>query len=77
MRNLFSSQCRALGTSIATLALLCVAFDIQAETRVTYKSAAAGTAYYLMGVELSDAIREGTGEALSSPSKRARVLYKT
>ncbi|OWV27744.1 TAXI family TRAP transporter solute-binding subunit [Halomonas campaniensis] len=64
MRNLFSSQCRALGTSIATLALLCVAFDIQAETRVTYKSAAAGTAYYLMGVELSDAIREGTDEAI-------------
>ncbi|MDX5376541.1 MAG: TAXI family TRAP transporter solute-binding subunit [Halomonas sp.] len=32
----------------------------QAETRVTYKSASAGTAYYQMGVELSEAIRQGT-----------------
>lgn len=32
----------------------------QAETRITYKSASAGTAYYQMGVELSEAIRRGT-----------------
>ena len=64
MHNLFSSQRRALGASIVMLALLCAAFDAQAETRVTYKSAAAGTAYYLMGVELSDVIREGTDDAI-------------
>ena len=64
MRNPFSSQRLALGTSIATLALLCAAFDSQAETRVTFKSAAAGTAYYLMGRDLADAIREGSDEAI-------------
>ncbi|ESR23719.1 TAXI family TRAP transporter solute-binding subunit [Lutibaculum baratangense] len=32
-----------------------------AETRVTYKSAKAGTSYYQMGVELSEAIKQGTG----------------
>ncbi len=31
-----------------------------ADTRVTYKSASAGTAYYQMGVELSEAVRRGT-----------------
>lgn len=36
------------------------AFQAQAETRVTYKSASAGTAYYQMGVELSEAIRQGS-----------------
>lgn len=33
----------------------------EAETRVTYKSAKAGTSYYQMGVELSEAIKQGTG----------------
>ncbi|WP_043531876.1 TAXI family TRAP transporter solute-binding subunit [Litchfieldella xinjiangensis] len=36
------------------------ALSAQAETRVTYKSASAGTAYYQMGVELSEAIKNGT-----------------
>jgi uncharacterized protein len=45
----------------ATAVLMGVsALSAQAETRVTYKSASAGTAYYQMGVELSEAIRQGT-----------------
>ncbi|PMR73388.1 TRAP transporter substrate-binding protein [Billgrantia endophytica] len=45
----------------ATAAILGgAALSAQAETRVTYKSASAGTAYYQMGVELSEAIRKGT-----------------
>jgi TRAP transporter TAXI family solute receptor len=40
----------ALGASSAALA----------ETRVTYKSAKAGTSYYQMGVELAQAVRQGT-----------------
>ncbi|WNL40653.1 TAXI family TRAP transporter solute-binding subunit [Halomonas sp. PAMB 3264] len=39
-----------------------MAFSAQAETRITYKSSSAGTAYYQMGVELSEAIREGTND---------------
>lgn len=35
-----------------------------AETRVTYKSAAVGTAYYQMGVDLSEAIKAGTEEEI-------------
>ncbi|MCS4503455.1 hypothetical protein KBTX_02054 [wastewater metagenome] len=35
------------------------------QTRVTYKSAAAGTAYYQMGVELSEAIKAGTDGAVT------------
>ncbi|WP_148252196.1 TAXI family TRAP transporter solute-binding subunit [Aidingimonas lacisalsi] len=34
--------------------------SVQADTRVTYKSAASGTAYYQMGVELSESIKSGT-----------------
>ncbi|MGM0983691.1 MAG: TAXI family TRAP transporter solute-binding subunit [Pseudomonadota bacterium] len=46
----------------ATTAILmgATALQAQAETRVTYKSASAGTAYYQMGVELSEAIQQGT-----------------
>ncbi|WP_027967127.1 TAXI family TRAP transporter solute-binding subunit [Halomonas halocynthiae] len=45
----------------ATAALVGAAsLQAMAETRVTYKSASAGTAYYQMGVELSEAIRQGT-----------------
>ena len=32
----------------------------QAETRVTYKSAKAGTSYYQMGVEIAQAIKAGS-----------------
>ncbi|MGP9568997.1 TAXI family TRAP transporter solute-binding subunit [Halomonas sp. AOP5-B2-8] len=62
MRNPFRSLNRTLGMSVATLALASAAFSAHAETRVTYKSASAGTAYYQMGVELSEAIRQGTGD---------------
>nr|WP_298249746.1 TAXI family TRAP transporter solute-binding subunit [uncultured Halomonas sp.] len=46
----------------ATTAILMggMALHAQAETRVTYKSASAGTAYYQMGVELAEGIRQGT-----------------
>src|SRR5690554_4360889 len=47
--------------TVATAVLLgATTLSAQAETRVTYKSASAGTAYYQMGVELSEAIRRGT-----------------
>lgn len=64
MRNPLRSLCYALGVSVVTLALASVTFTAHAETRVTYKSASAGTAYYQMGVELSEAIRQGTDDAI-------------
>ena len=64
MRNSFRSLRRTLGVTAATLALVSTAFSAHAETRVTYKSASAGTAYYQMGVELSEAIRQGTDDAI-------------
>ncbi|MFD1695180.1 TAXI family TRAP transporter solute-binding subunit [Roseibium aestuarii] len=33
---------------------------VQAETRITYKSAKAGSSYYQMGVELAEAMKSGT-----------------
>ncbi|NIC06782.1 TAXI family TRAP transporter solute-binding subunit [Billgrantia bachuensis] len=51
---------RALLVSATAVVLGAGALFAQAETRVTYKSASAGTAYYQMGVELSEAIRRGT-----------------
>ncbi|MDR5904164.1 TAXI family TRAP transporter solute-binding subunit [Franzmannia qiaohouensis] len=50
--------------SAAAVAMTTLAFQAQAETRVTYKSASAGTAYYQMGVELSEAIRRGTDDEI-------------
>ncbi|RUR30857.1 TAXI family TRAP transporter solute-binding subunit [Vreelandella andesensis] len=55
---------RTLGVTTATLALAAAAMTAHAETRVTYKSASAGTAYYQMGVELSEAVRQGTDDAI-------------
>lgn len=55
--HLFS---RTLLASATAVLLGATAMTAQAETRVTYKSAAAGTAYYQMGVELSEAIKSGT-----------------
>ena len=51
---------RHLLASATAILIGAAAFNAQAETRVTYKSASAGTAYYQMGVELSEAIRRGT-----------------
>lgn len=56
---------RRLLVPAAALLLAAVPFMAQAETRVTYKSASAGTAYYQMGVELSEAIRRGTEGAIT------------
>ena len=64
MRNPFRSLHRTLFVSATTLVLTGAAFSAHAETRVTYKSASAGTAYYQMGVELSEAIRQGTDDAI-------------
>lgn len=52
---------RSIISSIAAIMFSAAPLTAQAETRVTYKSASAGTAYYQMGVELSEAIRAGTG----------------
>src|SRR5690554_2876546 len=51
---------RHLLASATAILIGAAAFNAQAETRVTYKSASAGTAYYQMGVELAEAIRQGT-----------------
>ncbi|WP_035582865.1 TAXI family TRAP transporter solute-binding subunit [Halomonas sp. TG39a] len=72
MRNPFCFLRHALGVSAATLALASLAFSAQAETRVTYKSAAAGTSYYLMGVELSEAVRKGTDDAIILASEESQ-----
>ncbi|WP_186395073.1 MULTISPECIES: TAXI family TRAP transporter solute-binding subunit [unclassified Stappia] len=45
--------------AIAGLAAL-VPLSASAETRVTYKSASAGTSYYQMGVQIAEAIKAGT-----------------
>ncbi|GHE22933.1 TAXI family TRAP transporter solute-binding subunit [Halomonas urumqiensis] len=55
---------RTLLASATAVLLAGTALQAQAETRVTYKSASAGTAYYQMGVELSEAIRQGTDDAI-------------
>ena len=45
--------------------LVCAAAAATAETRVTYKSAKAGSSYYQMGVELAEAMKAGTDGAIS------------
>lgn len=47
-------------SAVITITALTLSLSAQADTRVTYKSASAGTAYYQMGVELSEAIRQGS-----------------
>ncbi|MBN8412966.1 TAXI family TRAP transporter solute-binding subunit [Halomonas denitrificans] len=62
MRHLRSRGSRALTAVLAGTFLLSglAAGTASAQTRLTYKSASAGTAYYQMGVELSEAIKAGT-----------------
>ncbi len=43
------------------LALASLAGLVQAETRVTYKSASSASSYYQMGVQVAEAIKRGTG----------------
>ncbi|MCP1315699.1 MULTISPECIES: TAXI family TRAP transporter solute-binding subunit [unclassified Halomonas] len=64
MRYSIRSLHRALTLSVALLTTTTLAFSAQAQTRITYKSSSAGTAYYQMGVELSEAIREETDDAI-------------
>jgi TRAP transporter TAXI family solute receptor len=45
---------------IAGLVLSALAFTAQADTKVTYKSAKAGSSYYQMGVELAQAMKMGS-----------------
>jgi TRAP transporter TAXI family solute receptor len=47
-----------------TAALAILASPALAETRITYKSAKTGTAYYQMGVEISEAMKQGTEGAV-------------
>lgn len=47
----------AAGAALA----LAVAMPVSAETRVTYKSAKAGTSYYQMGVQIAEAMKAGSG----------------
>ncbi|MGP9764601.1 TAXI family TRAP transporter solute-binding subunit [Halomonas sp. AOP13-D3-9] len=72
MRNPFCLLRHALGVSAAMLALVSLAFSVHAETRVTYKSAAAGTSYYLMGVEFAEAVRKGTDGAIVLASEESQ-----
>ena len=44
----------------AALAVACISGAAFADSRVTYKSAKAGTSYYQMGVELAEAMKKGT-----------------
>lgn len=60
MRHFTRPFARILLASATAVLMGATALSAQAETRVTYKSASAGTAYYQMGVELSEAIRRGT-----------------
>lgn len=57
---------RTVTTLLAAVAALALTSGAPAgaETRVTYKSAAVGTAYYQMGVDLSEAIKAGTEEEI-------------
>ncbi|ALM51033.1 TAXI family TRAP transporter solute-binding subunit [Halomonas huangheensis] len=51
---------RLMTVSGFLLGALSLSLNAHADTRLTYKSASAGTAYYQMGVELSEAIKTGT-----------------
>lgn len=51
--------------AIAAAALAVFAGTAVAQERVTYRSAGAGSSYYIMGVQLAEAIGEGTDGAVS------------
>lgn len=53
-----------IGLALAAACVLGPALA-QAQTRVTYKSAGAGTSYYQMGVQIAEAVRAGAGDAIS------------
>lgn len=51
--------------SAAAAALCVIGTSAFAETRITYKSAKAGSSYYQMAVEISEAMRAGSGGEIS------------
>ena len=51
---------RLIGTLAIASLFLCGSF-VQAETRVTYKSAKTSSSYYQMAVQIAEAIKAGTG----------------
>ncbi|GAB5470011.1 MAG: TAXI family TRAP transporter solute-binding subunit [Rhodospirillales bacterium] len=51
---------KALGLFAAALALFALTATVQAETRVTYKSAKSTSSYFQMAVQLAEAIKAGT-----------------
>nr|WP_300313888.1 TAXI family TRAP transporter solute-binding subunit [Halomonas sp.] len=51
---------KAVAGALLGAAALTISLNAQADTRLTYKSASAGTAYYQMGVELAESIKQGT-----------------
>lgn len=56
-----------VSTRVAMAALAALALGTtaaSAETRVTYKSAKAGTSYYLMGVQIAEAVKAGSKGAI-------------
>lgn len=60
MRARFCSRYRVVGVLMMALVLGVATLPLQAQTRITYKSALEGTAYYQMGSELARAIRVGS-----------------
>jgi TRAP transporter TAXI family solute receptor len=55
----------ALIRGLAAAALLLGATSALAQTRVTYKSAGAGTSYYQMGVQIAEALRTSAPDRIS------------
>lgn len=60
MRARFCSRCRVVGVLMMALVWGLASLPLQAQTRITYKSALVGTAYYQMGSELALAMRVGS-----------------
>jgi TRAP-type uncharacterized transport system substrate-binding protein len=59
----------ALGSGFTTSA--------DAETRVTYKSAKAGSSYFQMAVQIAEAMKAGSDGRFRSRSKKARARSRT
>ncbi|HAZ99373.1 MAG TPA: TRAP transporter substrate-binding protein [Halomonas sp.] len=64
MRARFCSLFRTGGVLAFTLMMAGMGLDAHAQTRITYKSALAGTAYHQMGSELANVIRQGSDDAI-------------
>ena len=64
MRARFCSLFRTGGVLAFTLMMAGMGLDAHVQTRITYKSALAGTAYHQMGSELANVIRQGSDDAI-------------